>query len=241
MHDPKRRLDFPALLNARDLGGYPTVDGSTTRWRSFVRSDDLSQLTSAGLEALSGYGIETVVDLRWPDEVAAMPSPVVEQLKHIRYEPFSLCTPTQEEWRARRAGNTTKELWNQAMVRHLRAELRQVLEIMATASDGPVLFHCVAGKDRTGVVAALLLALADVVPEAIACDYAESFDNLRDGYLERYADAEPAAIIEALQCPAQGVHNMLAYLEELGGVRAYLETIGLQPEHIARLRARLRD
>jgi len=70
MHDPKRRLDFPALLNARDLGGYPTLDGSTTRWRSLVRSDDLSQLTSAGLEALSSYGIETVIDLRWPDEVA---------------------------------------------------------------------------------------------------------------------------------------------------------------------------
>jgi protein-tyrosine phosphatase len=240
MHDPKRRLDFPGLLNARDLGGYPTLDGSTTRWRSLVRSDDLSQLTSAGLEALSSYGIETVVDLRWPDEVAEMPSPV-QALRHIRYEPFSLCTPTQKEWRARRADNTAKELWNRAMLQHLRDELRQVLEIVATASAGPLLFPCVAGKDRTGVLAALLLALADVLPEAIAYDYAESFDNLRDGYLQRYADAEPAAIIDALQCPAQGVHNMLAYLEELGGTRAYLEAIGMRREHIALLRARLRD
>ena len=53
MHDPRRRLDFPGLLNARDLGGYPTTDGSRTRWRSLVRSDDLSQLTLEGLEALS--------------------------------------------------------------------------------------------------------------------------------------------------------------------------------------------
>lgn len=240
MHDPKRRLDFPALLNARDLGGYSTLDGATTRWRSVVRSDDLSQLTAAGLEALSSYGIETVVDLRWPDEVAGMPSPV-RGLSHIRYEPFSLCTPTQEEWRTRRADSTAKELWNRAMLQHLRDELRQVLEIIATASPGPLLFHCVAGKDRTGVLAALLLALADVVPEAIAYDYAESFENLREGYLQRYADAEPAAIIEALQCPRQGVHNMLAYLEEFGGARAYLEAIGMRREHIARLRARLRD
>jgi len=240
MHDPRRRLDFPDLLNARDLGGYPTVDGSTTRWRSLVRSDDLSQLTSAGLEALSRYGIETVIDLRWPDEVATMPSPVRE-LRHVRYEPLSLCTPTQDEWRARRADNTAKELWNRSMVQHLRAELRQVLEIVATASPGPLLFHCVAGKDRTGVVAALLLALADVVPEAIAYDYGESFENLREGYLQRYADAEPAAIIDALQCPAQGVHNMLAYLEEFGGARAYLEAIGMRREQIALLRARLRD
>ncbi|HEY6926359.1 MAG TPA: tyrosine-protein phosphatase, partial [Steroidobacteraceae bacterium] len=129
---------------------------------------------------------------------------------------------------------------NRAMVQHLREELRQVLEIVATAAPGPLLFHCVAGKDRTGVVAALLLALADVVPEAIAYDYSESFDNLREGYLQRYADAEPEAIIDALQCPAQGVHNMLAYLEELGGARAYLEAIGMQPADIAKLRARLR-
>lgn len=239
MYDPKRRLDFPDLLNARDLGGYPTIDGSRTRWRSLIRSDDLTQLTREGLEALSRYGIETVVDLRWPDEVAAMPSPVSSG--HIRYEPFSLCTPTQDEWRARRGDSAAKEHWNRAMLEHLRAELRHVLQIIATASSGPLLFHCVAGKDRTGVLAALLLALADVVPDAIAYDYAASFENLCDAYLERYSDGDPAAIIEALQCPEQGVHNMLAYLEKFGGARGYLEEIGMEREHIARLRARLRD
>jgi protein-tyrosine phosphatase len=241
MHDPKRRLDFPALLNARDLGGYPTTDGSRTRWRSLVRSDDLSQLTLEGLAALSRYGIETVVDLRWPDEVTASPSPVARELQHIRYEPVSLCTPPQDEGRARRAGSEAKELWNRAMLEHLRAEVRQVLEIFATASPGPVLFHCVAGKDRTGVIAALMLALADVVPEAIAHDYSASFGNLRDAYLQRYADADAAALIEALQCPEQGVHNMLAYLEEFGGARGYLEAIGMAREHITSLRARLRE
>jgi protein-tyrosine phosphatase len=242
MHDPKRLLSFPELLNARDLGGYPTVDGSRTRWRSLIRSDDLSQLTAAGLQALSSFGIETVVDLRWPDEVAESPSPVLTAaFRHIRYEPFSLCTPTQDEWRARRAGSSAKVLWNRAMVEHLRAEIRHVLETVATASSGPLLFHCVAGKDRTGVIAALLLAVADVVPEAIAYDYAASFENLRAAYLERYADADAEALIEALQCPEEGIHNMLAYLEEFGGARGYLEAIGMDSEHIARLRARLRQ
>ena len=74
MHDAKRLLDFPSLLNARDLGGYPTVDGSKTRWRSLLRSDDLAQLTLAGLQAFSNFGVETVVDLRWPDEVADSPT-----------------------------------------------------------------------------------------------------------------------------------------------------------------------
>jgi protein-tyrosine phosphatase len=200
----------------------------------------LSQLTPAGLEALSNYGIETVIDLRWPDEVEAMPSPV-EVLRHIRYEPISLLTPTQEEWRTRRAESTAKELWNRAMLEHVRDKLKQVLEVIARATPGPVLFHCVAGKDRTGVIAALLLALADVVPESIAYDYASSFHQLRDGYLQRYSDAEPAALLEALRCPEEGVHNMLAYLDHHGGTRAYLEAIGMQPNDINRLRARLRD
>jgi protein-tyrosine phosphatase len=242
MYDAKRLLDFPALLNARDLGGYPTLDGAQTRWRSLLRSDDLAQLTLAGLQAFSSYGVETVVDLRWPDEVVDSPTPITRVLKHIRYEQISLLTPNQREWRRRRADNTAKELWNRAMLEQVREELRQVLEVIATASPGPLLFHCMAGKDRTGLVAALMLALADVVPEAIAYDYAASTENLCGPYLERYAGvADAAAIVDAVQCPEEGVHNMLTYLETFGGARAYLEEIGVSQEHITRLRARLRE
>jgi protein-tyrosine phosphatase len=240
MHDPQRILDFPALLNARDLGGYPTLDGSQTRYRSLLRSDDLAQLTIPGLEAFSNYGIETVVDLRWPEEIAASPTPITRVLKHIRYEQVSLLTPTPQEWRTRRAENKAKELWNRAMLERVREELKEVLTVIATASGGPLLFHCMAGKDRTGVIAALLLALADVVPEAIAYDYSVSTENLREPYLKRYSDFDPADVIDAVQCPEAGIHNMLAYLGKFGGARTYLEEIGLHCAHIERLRARLR-
>src|SRR5580704_13081387 len=73
----KRALDFPDLLNVRDLGGYPTSDGAETRWRSLLRADDLAQLTSAGIRALADYGVGTILDLRWPEEAARHPSPVV--------------------------------------------------------------------------------------------------------------------------------------------------------------------
>jgi len=240
MHAPGRLLNFPSLLNARDLGGYPTLDGSRTRWRSLVRADDLAQLTPAGVRALADYGIETVVDLRWPEEVAASPSPVARDLRHVRYEQVSLLARTSEQWRARWK-DSAKELWKCAVLEHTRAELKEVLQVIAASSPGPLLFHCVAGKDRTGLIAAVMLALADVAPDAIAYDYAVSGENLREAYLRRYASSDPAEILEVVRCPEEGVHNMLRYLAGVGGIRAYLEQIGLHAAQIDRLRARLRE
>lgn len=240
MPELKRLLDFPALLNVRDLGGYPTTDGAQTRWRSLLRADDLAQLNEQGVAALGDYGVGTILDLRWPEEAARLPSPVPASLPRLRYQRISLLTHTEDEWRLR-SRDAAKELWKCAVLEHVRSELRHVLSFIAQAPPEPLLFHCVAGKDRTGLIAALLLALADATPAAIAQDYAMSEQNLREGYLKRYADADPARILDALRCPEEGAHNMLRFLENAGGVRSYLAQIGLSPQEIARLRMRLRD
>jgi protein-tyrosine phosphatase len=238
--DPQRRLNFPGLLNARDLGGCPTFDGQRTRFRSLVRADDLAQLNADGLRALAEFGIETVIDLRWPEEARRHPSPIPHLLPQVCYQRVPLLTPTEDEWRLR-SNDAAKELWNCVVLDEVRAELRQVLGVIAGAAPGALLFHCVAGKDRTGLIAALLLALADVLPEAIARDYAASTESLREGYLTRYAKVDPAHILAALHCPEEGAHNMLKFLAHAGGVRAYLREIGLTSEEIARLRSRLRS
>jgi protein-tyrosine phosphatase len=230
---------FPSLLNARDLGGNPTTDGAVTRSRSLVRADDLAQLSPEGFEALADYGIATVLDLRWPEEIAAAPSPVPLVFPNVRYLTVSLLADSPADWIAR-GGICPKERWKCTVLERLQPQLREALAAIAAAGPGPLLFHCVAGKDRTGVIAALLLALADVAPVAIAADYAVSAGNLRDCYLSRYRDSDPAAIIESLRCPEEAVHNMLAYLDHAGGTRAYLGGIGLGAAEIARLRARLR-
>jgi protein-tyrosine phosphatase len=240
MHDSRRLLNFPQLLNARDLGGYPTVDGARTRWRSLLRADDLAQLTPSGVRAIAEYGVETIVDLRWSEEVAARPSPVTRELSHIHYRRISLLAQTEAEWRML-STHCTKEMWKCVVLERSRAELGEVLRVIANASPGPLLFHCVAGKDRTGIIAALLLALADVEPHAIAYDYAASTEQLREAYLQRYAGEDPEGILEAVRCPEEGVHNMLDYLGKLGGTRGYLEHIGLADAEITRLRKRLRD
>jgi protein-tyrosine phosphatase len=240
VHGLNRSLELPNLLNARDLGGYPTRDGAQTRWRSLLRTDDLAQLSPEGVRALGDFGVRTILDLRWAEEAARYPSPVPGQLPQVRYERISLLTHTEDEWRLR-SGDAAKELWKCVVLEHVCLELRRVLSFIAAAPPEPLLFHCVAGKDRTGLVAALLLALADVTPEAIADDYAASAAYLREAYLKRYADTEPGRVLEALRCPEEGAHNMLRFLERAGGVHAYLRHIGLSEEEIARLRARLRS
>jgi protein-tyrosine phosphatase len=231
---------FPSLLNARDLGGYPTVDGAVTRSRSLLRADDLAQLSAEGLQALADYGLETVLDLRWPEEISAAPNPVPRKLPHVRYVTVSLLADNPAAWGAL-GGYCSKERWKCTVLERLRPQLKQSLSVIAAAGPGPLLFHCVAGKDRTGVVAAVLLALAEVVPAAIAADYAASTENLRDAYLLRYRDSDAASIVEAVRCPEEAVYNMLEYLGGAGGIKAYLRGIGLTEVEITRLRARLRQ
>jgi protein-tyrosine phosphatase len=231
---------FDNLLNLRELGGHPTTDGALTRTRSLLRSDDLSQLTPAGLEALAAYGVATVIDLRWPEEAARHPSPVPQALPQVNFQRISLLLHSEEEWDLR-SREVPKEGWKTYVLEQLGPQLARVLRAIASAPPAPLLFHCVAGKDRTGLTAALLLALADVTPAAIAADYAISAQNLREGYLRRYRNTEPAHLMEMLRCPEEGSHRMLAFLEQAGGVQAYLRSIGLSQPEVARLRARLRD
>lgn len=240
MYDPRRLLDFPALLNARDLGGYRTLDGSETRWGALVRTDDLAQLTAAGVHALGAFGVETIIDLRWTDEAAANPNPVAHALDHVRCLNISLLGPSQAHWQSL-TEPWSKERWKCLVLERASAEIKAVLQAIAASPPGPLLFHCVAGKDRTGLVAALLLTLADVVPDAIAYDYAMSAECLREAYLQRFGDTDPDDIREAVRCPEEGVHRMLDYLAQRGGVHAYLAELGLTHEEIARLRARLRS
>jgi len=110
-------------------------------------------------------------------------------------------------------------------------------------ADGPVLFHCFAGKDRTGLVAALMLSLAGVEPDAIGADYAETDAQLATRYAEWLARAAPERIEEMraeLRCPPDWMLSTLEHVEQKwGGVGAYLEAAGVPPANIARLTAKL--
>lgn len=233
----ERELIFPHLLNIRDLGGCRTRDGQETRWRSLVRADDLCRLTPGGEQYLFDYGVRTVIDLRWPVDAETHPNFLHEATGPIAHHAISLLGDSLDTWRA--VPDRSKEQFNCLVLEYFQSELRTVLQVIAAAPPGGVLFHCVSGKDRTGVVAALLQALVDVEVETIIEDYGLSTKNLREPYLAAYP-TQPDGVLERVRCPPEQIHNMLTYLtDRYGDTTRYLYAIGLSRNEIIRLKERL--
>jgi protein-tyrosine phosphatase len=233
----ERDLIFPHLHNVRDLGGCPTRSGQETRWRSLLRADDLYRLEPGGEQYLLDYGVRTVIDLRWPIDAETHSNFLHKMPGSITHHAISLLGDSIDTWRAVPA--RSKEQFNCLVLEHFQAELRSVLQVIADASPGAVLFHCVSGKDRTGMVAALLLALVEVDVTTIIEDYGFSTKNLREPYLAAYP-TQPDAVLERVRCPPEQIYNMMAYLaDRYGDATHYLHAIGLSNAEIIRLKERL--
>lgn len=238
MRNTYEELEFPRLLNIRDLGRYRTRAGRQLRPRSLLRSDDLYRLTPAGAEALLNYGVRTVLDLRFPSDIEQRPNAFHQSPGRVNHVHVSLMGTSMEDWQARRPPGP-KERFNCHLLDLSQAENAAALRTIATASEGTILFHCVSGKDRTGFIAAMLLALVDVDVEVIAQDYALSTEKLREAYLAKYPDMREA-VLERVRCPPEQIHNMMAHLAaHYEGVEGYLHRIGLTDGEIDGLKARL--
>lgn len=202
--------------NTRDLGGLARVDGSTTPSGTYFRSASVDGLTDRGWEQLHAFGVRTVVDLRQPGEVAADTGtrPSWLTTRHVDLDGLD---DDPDFW----AGYWDNGLVATALyyLPHLRAlpeRWAAAVEAVVTAPPGGVLFHCAGGRDRTGIVALVLLAAADVTPEAIVGDYLETVRweaARRDaGLLGSFGEAE----IEAL-CRAHGSTTEDAFRDALSG------------------------
>lgn len=237
-----RRLAWEGVLNARDLGGYATADGRETRWAAVVRSDNLAALRPAGRRALLDYGVRSMVDLRLPDEVADHPNPFAEPDTHgIAYANVSIFDPAVPP----PDQVTTLANGYVGILDRYRRSVAAVMAAIANAPEGGVLVHCAAGKDRTGLIAALLLGLVGVAPATIAADYALTAECLRPRDQEwlEHGPGDRAEREEWLRRFAPTAEVMLEVLDRLedryGGVEGYLRAAGVAPEDLARLRARL--
>jgi protein-tyrosine phosphatase len=247
----ERILDWEGALNARDTGGLPTADGRRVRRGALVRSDVLSRLTPSGRAALVAHGIRTVVDVRTSEEIGRdvdYPFRDTRREGDPDYVNVSFVIELSQEQEAfvrerRERAQRLGEL-NRMDIDVHRAGIGAVVGAIADAGDGGVLVHCYAGKDRTGITVALLLALVGVSDEDIADDYALTMlnlDPLISEWLETIADHDERERMRELASPRrEAMLETLAYVEErYGGAEEYLLGAGVTPEQIARLRERL--
>ncbi|HEY3752586.1 MAG TPA: tyrosine-protein phosphatase [Pseudonocardiaceae bacterium] len=202
MVDGVRALRVDGLVNARDLGGLRRRDGSTTPTGVFYRSENLDWVTPVGWRAAYNAGIRTVVDLRQPWERERDTERRPRWLTSVHVDLDGLAD-NPGFW----AG-----YWDNGLVAtaiyylpHLTAlpdRSVQALSAIVNAPDGGVLFHCMGGRDRTGLIALLLLAAIDTEPDAIVDDYLDTvrLGDLRAASANRNND-EPA--MEAL-CQRHG-------------------------------------
>jgi protein-tyrosine phosphatase len=171
---PSRTLEFEGCVNFRDLGGYRTADGRSVAWRRLFRADGLNKLTPADRSQLTGLGLITVIDLRTIDEAEQRGRfPVDEVPVRLVGLPLTDVLPATEELPEWREAAYVATRYG-AMVSEGGPVLTEAFQVLASADSLPAVMHCSAGKDRTGVLSALLLAFLGVPDETIVQDYALS-------------------------------------------------------------------
>jgi protein-tyrosine phosphatase len=243
-----RTLTWDGCLNVRDLGGHATEDGEITRFGQIVRADSVRRLTDAGWEALLDYGVRTVVDLRYADELVA-DDPGAVDVDVIHFSLFG--DPDAGRWAeldalGAAAGDDvgfTRVVYLEVLEEH-RANVAHVVAAVGRAPEGGVVIHCHAGKDRTGLVTALLLRLVGVPRVDVAEDYAVSELNLaslNDVWVASAPDeAERARRRRISATPAEAMYGVLEELERrYGSIRGYLRAGGASDVDLDAVRSRL--
>jgi protein-tyrosine phosphatase len=235
---PVRRIELEGCYNLRDIGGYATSDGRLTRWRTVFRSDGLHRLPQASQARLLGYSIRTIIDLRRSTELEISPN-VLAQSTGLRYRNISL---VEDEKLAQNLLHLV-ELYK-GMLDNSQAQFKLLFESLLVPGSFPLLIHCTAGKDRTGLVIALLLSLANVPAETIAADYALSsvyltplFEHIREQLIQANPAMDLSGFEKVMAANPEMMLETLEYLEsKYGGIRPYLAGLGFTNEQLDYLR-----
>jgi len=241
MDAPDRLVPLSGAFNFRDLGGYQGLGGRTTRWGTLFRSDTLHELTEGDVDLLRSLGLATVIDLRTSAELASTGrGPLAPE--PMAYRHLSLIRDGEGEAVAAPApaGEDLAEryLW---YLDSGRQSLVDALELMSEPARLPLVFHCAAGKDRTGVLAALVLEILGVDADVIVADYVITAGRM-ELILGRYRSdpllAERMAKVPASRFSVEA-DTMVRFLDELadrfGGPRAWALASGVAPEALERM------
>lgn len=228
-----KRLKFTHILNCRDLGGYQTPYG-ITKFGRFVRAGIVEIPDDSEVKALEDYGINTVIDLRGDFETADM-SPRLDRIKGADVLNISL----YEANVANAQGNS--EILGgiyKMIVDENRGSIRKVLEAIADAKDGTLMYHCFFGKDRTGILTLLLLTIAGADEDDIVVDYQVTYTYI-EKYVEDHADTLWSKNREMHYSKAETLQGLIKHMnEKYGSVYDYILSTGINEEKINRIRAK---
>jgi protein-tyrosine phosphatase len=242
---PQRAVAFANIHNFRDLGGLPGLDGRLVRRHRLYRADDLSRVRAADQETFTALGVRTVVDLRRPTEVESIGR--IPPFEGYTYHHVHLDYPI---WPAHEFADTADRV-AYVIARYLEMSssastgIGEALRLIADSSTAPLVFHCIAGKDRTGVVAALTLSLLGVDDTAIAEDYHLSEEAEKANwawYRSRDSNLADRRWGHIVVSPPEGILGFLDRLRDRhGSVPEYAASIGVTDDHVAALRSHLLD
>lgn len=233
-----RHLQWDGCFNVRDLGGLHTSDGRETLRGAIVRADGLNRLTVAGWQALEDYGIRTIVDLRNDDEVGSDTALRPTGLTTVRVplDDSADVEMWQRFWDDELDGSP---LYYQPFLDRKPERCAAAIAAIARARPGGVVFHCGAGRDRTGLVSLLVLSLVGVRPDEIVADYKLSNPRL-PGLWVALGLPDQAPEIEAILArrntsAADVLHDILGSLDP----ERFLLAAGAGKEDLTALRSRL--
>lgn len=224
--------------NFRDLGGYKKKSGGFTRYSKIYRSDCLSKLVEEDIALISKHNIRCVIDLRFSNELEDRPNPLNGR-EGFEYYNVSLkdglYSNNFDSYMAVSMGNMYISLIDEAS-----GEIAQVFRILAEHEDCGTVFHCHAGKDRTGVIAAMILLLAGVSKEDIISNYAVSYELLKELIeidLEKIKSMGIKIMEHTLLSEPENMEMFLSHLEEKYlSVENYLLKIGLTQSEINKVK-----
>ena len=235
--------ELPArgYANFRDLGGHSTPSGPV-KHREVYRSDTLSHVDDAEVEHLvERLGIRTIIDLRHENEILAMPLSSLEAAG-VSVHHVPLVDPAQPSWQPLEASATLGERY-EFILGTAGSQFVVALRLIAEAGHRPLVFQCMAGKDRTGLLAALLLGILGASEETIVADYARSSDAIPAMLARLDAGGsvyDPEVVRPYLTADAATMEYALAKIgERYGSIEQYVTGNGLELHEIASLRAAL--
>jgi protein-tyrosine phosphatase len=242
---PDRKLILAGCVNFRDLGGYPAAGGRTIRWRQLFRADGLTRLDEDDCAQLAELGLATVIDLRTEGELETRGRfPEVSFEVEYHHLPLTdVLPPTEDLSRYDEPAFVTSRY--QQLFSEGSRSLARAVDVLGAPGALPAVFHCSAGKDRTGILAALILGFLGVPRDVIVEDYALSaeamialLERLKQEYAESVAEVEryaPAVISVSPQ-------TMAAFLDSLeadhGSFDDLARSLGVT-DAVAQLRATL--